>query len=80
MSEPTSTTKNGPSGPVPRPEEREIIRHESGRVLAEIVRADEGYEVWRKDKPRFPPRPRNTLLATCHDIDEARKMAKQLSE
>ena len=61
-------------------QEREVITGEDGRVRAEIVRDGDAWQVFKKDRPRFPPRNRTVFVARCADLEEARKIASHLDD
>ena len=58
--------------------DREVIKSRDGRVVGEIVRAGEAFQVWKKDPPSFPPRHRHTLIGTFSDLEDARQAAADL--
>jgi hypothetical protein len=56
----------------------EFIKSNKGRILGEIIQQGETFQVWKKERPRFPPRHRRSLLGSCASLDDARRLASKL--
>ncbi|MGI9332928.1 MAG: hypothetical protein ACR2RL_07185 [Gammaproteobacteria bacterium] len=58
--------------------ERELIKNDTGRVLGEITLDGSNFNVYRRERLRFPPRKRRVLVGSCDNLDAARKLAQKL--
>lgn len=58
--------------------ERELIKNDTGRVLGEITLDGSDFNVYRRERLRYPPRKRRVLIGSCDSLDAARKLAEKL--
>lgn len=58
----------------------EVIRSSNGDAVAEIVKNENEFQVWKKAPVTFPPTRRHTLLASFETLAEALDQAPALIE